>query len=294
MQALFEQSVETLALEEGLSGNTLKAYRSDLHLFGLYVTARRSGVNAITRRDVLDFLHREKDRGASTATLSRRLVAIKVLFRFLVREGLLARNVTDVMETPRLWKVLPDTLSMREVDRLLAAPRGEGCISLRDKALLELLYATGMRVSELAGLTLEQLRLEEGFVRCMGKGSKMRVVPFGGQAKEHLERYLARGRTQFAALPEVREVFLSRRGRKFTRQGLWKLVRDAARKAGLEKPLHPHTLRHSFATHLLANGAPIRVIQEMLGHSDIATTQIYTHVDSNRLKSVHARFHPRA
>lgn len=294
MQALFDQSVETLALEEGLSDNTLKAYRSDLRLFGLFVTARRSGVNEITRRDVLDYLHHEKEQGSTTATLSRRLVAIKVLFRFLFREGLLARNVTDVMETPRLWKVLPDTLSMKEVDRLLAAPQGGDCSSLRDKALLELLYATGMRVSELAGLTLDQVRMEEGFVRCMGKGSKMRVVPFGGQAKIHLERYLAQGRAQFQAPPEVREVFLSRLGGKFTRQGLWKLVRDAARRAGLERPLHPHTLRHSFATHLLANGAPIRVIQEMLGHSDIATTQIYTHVDANRLKSVHARFHPRA
>jgi integrase/recombinase XerD len=295
MQALVERFLDTLALEEGLSENTRKAYASDLRLFTTFATARGlGGLNDIRRRDVLDFLHREKERGSASSTLSRRLVAIKVLFRFLHREGLLIRNVTDVMETPRLWKVLPDTLSMRDVERLLQAPAGTTRYDLRDRALLELLYATGMRVSELAGLTVDDMRMEEGFVRCMGKGSKMRVVPFGSQAKRFLELFMRDGRSQFKPDPKVREVFLNRRGRKISRQGVWKLIRDAARKAGLERPLHPHTLRHSFATHLLANGAPLRVIQEMLGHSDIATTQIYTHVDQNRLKAVHARFHPRA
>ncbi len=295
MQALVDQFLDTLALEEGLSENTRKAYASDLRLFITFAKARGlAGLNEVKRRDVLDFLHREKERGSASATLSRRLVAIKVLFRFLHREGVLARNVTEVMETPRLWKLLPDTLSVRDVDRLLQAPAGATRYALRDKALLELLYATGMRVSELAGLTVDEMRMEEGFVRCMGKGSKMRVVPFGSQAKSHLERFLREGRPQFKAEPSVREVFLNRLGKKISRQGVWALIRDAARKAGLERPIHPHMLRHSFATHLLANGAPLRVIQEMLGHSDIATTQIYTHVDQNRLKAVHARFHPRA
>ncbi len=295
MQALVDRFLDTLALEEGLSENTRKAYASDLRLFVTFSMARGlAGLNDITRRDVLDYLHREKERGSASSTLSRRLVAIKVFFRFLHREGLLIRNVTEVMESPRLWKVLPDTLSVRDVDRLLQAPVGSTRYDLRDRAVLELLYATGMRVSELAGLTVDETRLDEGFVRCMGKGSKMRVVPFGSQAKQHLERFLKEGRPQFRADPSVREVFLNRLGKKISRQALWKLIRDAARKAGLERPIHPHTLRHSFATHLLSNGAPLRVIQEMLGHSDIATTQIYTHVDQNRLKAVHARFHPRA
>jgi integrase/recombinase XerD len=221
-------------------------------------------------------------------------VAVKVLFRFMVREGALARDVTEVLESPRLWKVLPEALTMREVDRLLQAAEGPTRFDLRDRAVLELFYATGMRVSELAGLTLDEVRAEEGFVRCLGKGNKMRVVPFGRQARETLLRYLAEGRPAFHPKPEAREVFLNGRGGRLSRMGLWKMIRDRARKAGLAKPLHPHILRHSFATHLLANGAPLRVIQEMLGHADIATTQIYTHVDRNRLKSVHLQFHPRA
>lgn len=295
MYALVERFLDAMTLEEGLSDNSRKAYASDLRLFATFVMAQGvGGFGAVRRKHVLDFLHHEKERGVSSSTLSRRLVAIKVLFRFLHREGLLAQNVTEVMESPKLWKVLPDTLSPREVERLLQAPAGETRYDLRDKALVELLYATGMRVSELAGLTIDEVRMEEGFVRCMGKGSKMRVVPFGSQAKRCLVRYMGEGRPRFAPEPAVREVFVTARGRRFSRQGLWKMIRDTARKAGLEKPLHPHTLRHSFASHLLANGAPLRVIQEMLGHSDIATTQIYTHVDQNRLKSVHARFHPRA
>ncbi len=295
MHAWVERFLDAMVLEEGLSENTRAAYASDLRRFTTFIESRgRSGFNEVRRADVLDFMHHEKEGGAAASTISRRLVAIKVMFRFMQREGALAKNVTEVMESPRLWKVLPDTLSMREVDRLLQAPAGETRYDMRDKALLELLYATGMRISELGGLTLDEMRMEEGFVRCMGKGSKMRVIPFGSQAKRHLKRYLEEGRPQFKPDPAVREVFVTQRGKRYSRQGLWKLIRDTARKAGLERPLHPHTLRHSFATHLLANGAPLRVIQEMLGHADIATTQIYTHVDKNRLKSVHAAYHPRA
>lgn len=294
MQALLEKFVDTLALEEGLSPNTRKAYASDIRLFGAFMAVRRDGPNAVTRADILDFLHHDKDHGACSRTLSRRLVAIKVLFRFLHREGVVASNVADVLESPRLWKVLPEALTPREVDRLLAVAGGEKPRDRRDRAILELFYATGMRVSELAGLTLDELRMEEGFVRCMGKGGKMRVVPFGRKAGEALRLYLEEGRPALARGPEVREVFLNGRGGRLSRMGLWKMIRDRAREAGLDKPLHPHVLRHSFATHLLANGAPLRVIQEMLGHADIATTQIYTHVDRNRLKGVHERFHPRA
>jgi integrase/recombinase XerD len=216
-----------------------------------------------------------------------------VFFRYLQREGLLARNVTEVMESPRLWKMLPSTLSYREVERLLETPGGLARYALRDRALLEMLYATGLRVSELANLTLDEIHFDSGYVRCTGKGNKVRIVPFGESARQHVERYLREARDQFK--PEVgnRSVFLTYRGAKFSRQGLWKLIRRLARQAGITRKVSPHTLRHSFASHLLANGAPLRVIQEMLGHADIATTQIYTHVDQNRLKSIHAQFHPR-
>lgn len=290
-----ERYLDAMALEEGLSDNTRAAYAADLGRLTTFLQARgHSGFAAVRRSDILDFLRHEKDRGVSSATLSRRLVAIKVLFRFMTREGALSNNVTEVMDSPRLWKTIPDSLSVREVDRLLQAPAGTTRYAIRDKALLELLYATGMRVSELAGLTMDDVRVEEGFVRCLGKGNKMRVIPFGREARQHLVRYLTEARERFHPHPTVRAVFVTSRGTGYSRQGLWKLIRDTARKAGLTRPLHPHTLRHSFATHLLANGAPLRVIQEMLGHADIATTQLYTHVDRNRLKSVHATYHPRA
>lgn len=295
MKALVEQFLDYVALECGLSDNTRKAYAGDLSGFvGFLLAGGITSVNSIQRRHVLDYLHRERDRGLSGNTISRRLVAIKVFLRYLHREGLLARNVTDVMDSPRVWKMLPSTLTYREVERLLNAPVGEAREGVRDRALLEVLYATGLRVSELAGLSLDDIHMDEGYVRCTGKGNKVRIVPFGGAAREHLARYLATARPAFKPDPSVREVFLTYRGRGFSRSGIWALIRRLTRLAGIDKNVHPHTLRHSFASHLLANGAPLRVIQEMLGHADIATTQIYTHVDQNRLKSVHAQYHPRA
>jgi integrase/recombinase XerD len=248
----------------------------------------------VTRKHLLDFLMEEKERGLSVNSLSRRLVAIKVFFSFLQQEGLLDRNVTEAMDSPRLWKVLPGVLSMREVQRMLDAPHGEERIALRDRALLELMYATGLRVSEAAELQMQDIHFESGYIRCMGKGRKVRVIPFGEVSRGHVERYLQEGRPQFLKEKASQHVFLTYRGMPFTRKGIWKLIKDYARAAGIEKPVSPHTLRHSFASHLLANGAPLRVIQEMLGHADIATTQVYTHVDEGRLRQVHAEFHPRA
>jgi integrase/recombinase XerD len=240
----------------------------------------------------------EKERGLGVNSISRRLVAIKVFFGYLRQEGMLARNVTSAMDSPRLWKVLPGVLSLKEVERLLELPGApaarDGRYALRDRALLELMYATGLRVSEAAGLGLDDLHFDVGYLSCTGKGNKSRVVPFGSQAREHVTRYLREARPLFTADKAERHVFLTYRGGAFTRNGVWKLVRARAAAAGIRKTVSPHTLRHSFASHLLANGAPLRVIQEMLGHADIATTQIYTHVDEGRLKSVHARFHPRA
>jgi integrase/recombinase XerD len=197
------------------------------------------------------------------------------------------------MDSPRLWKVLPGVLSMKEVDRLLASPVGDGRLQLRDRALLELMYASGLRVSEAAGLKLDDLHFDAGYLRCAGKGGKVRVVPFGEKARLVLEKYLEDARPLFAREGTGREVFLTYRGAGFTRKGIWKLIKHHARRAGIGKSVSPHTLRHSFASHLLANGAPLRVIQEMLGHADIATTQVYTHVDHGRLRAVHAKYHPR-
>lgn len=295
MKELISQFVEHLAFERGLSPNTRSAYADDLARFAAF--AESAGVDrpaAVTRKLILDFLFAERERGMSVSTVSRRLVAIKVLFRYLLNEGLLARNVTDVMASPTLWQVLPGVLSVREVESLLQSAAGETRYALRDRALLELLYACGLRVSELAGLRLSDLHPADGYLRCTGKGRKVRIVPFGARAAEALQAYLLRARPRFARLPTEDHLFLTQQGGAFTRQGIWRLIKQRCLEAGISKPVSPHTLRHSFASHLLANGAQLRAIQEMLGHADIATTQIYTHVDERRLLSTHQKYHPRA
>ena len=295
VHVLIDQFLDYISLERGLSDNTRQAYQGDLSSF--YVAMEGWGIdsfNDVTRRHVLDFLMAEKERGQSLNSISRRLVAVKMFFGYLQREGLLTKNVTEVMDSPRLWRVLPGFLSLKEVERLLAAPAGDDRIALRDRALLELMYATGLRVSEAVDLVLNDIHFDAGYLRSTGKGNKTRVVPFGGRAAGALHAYLDDGRPRFSKDDSVTHVFLTYRGQPFTRKGVWKLVKAYARRVGIAKNVSPHTLRHSFASHLLANGAPLRVIQEMLGHADIATTQVYTHVDQGRLRSVHASFHPRA
>lgn len=295
MQALVEQFLEFLALERGLSLNTRTAYRTDLRGFvGFLLTRKVGSLGDVTRRHIVDFLMDCREAGLRTTTLARRLAAIKVFLRYLQQEGLLLKDVAETMDSPRLWNLLPDTLTSKEVERLLGAPDLEKPLGLRDRAILEVLYGSGLRVSELAGLTLDQIHLDEKYLRCVGKGRKERIVPFGDSARQWLERYLAEERPRLARRAPSSVLFLSNRGRALDRRSLWRSVRAYARKAGLEKDVHPHTLRHTFATHLLANNAPLRVIQEMLGHADIATTQVYTHVDSSRLKSIHEKYHPRA
>jgi len=295
VNALLDMFLDHVMLERGLSEQTLLAYRDDLERFLSFCeTQGCTSVNDVTREQVVDFLLSERDRGMQVNTISRRLVAIKVFFRFLFQENLLARNVTEVMDSPRLWKVLPTVLSTREVDRLLAAPQGEDRYAVRDRAILELMYSCGLRVSEVCNLKVEDIHLDEHFLRCIGKGSKMRVVPFGQQAAGLLERYLLKARPLFANENSPRNLFLTVRRQAFSRKGIWSLIKMYARKANITKTVSPHTLRHSFASHLLANGAPLRVIQEMLGHADISTTQVYTHVDQDRLRSIHHQFHPRA
>ena len=295
MKYLVDQFIDYIALERGLSANTRAAYRSDLIKFIQFLERRKTAtINAVKRDDILDFLFFEKDHGLGVNSISRLFVAVKVFFRYLQQEGLLTGNVTEAMDSPKLWKVLPATLSIKEVERLLAAPEGEKPVAVRDRALIELLYATGLRVSELCDLTLDNIYFDAGYLRCTGKGQKERIVPFSEKAAGILKKYLDQARGVFSADPQNRIVFLSRRGKKISRKTVWKLIRQYARKALIQKKLSPHTLRHSFASHLLANNAPLRIIQEMLGHADIATTQIYTHVDQSRLKSIHTQFHPRA
>lgn len=295
MQALLDQFLDFIALEKGLSPNTRVAYALDLQTFLNYLNSRGvHSINTVRREHITGFLLAQKDQGLSTNSLCRRLVAIKVFFRFLQQEGLLAGNITEAMESPKIWKILPGTLTYKEVERLLASPDTSKPLGLRDRAMLETLYGTGLRVSELAGLSLNDVHFDEGYVRCMGKGSKERVVPIGERARLALRQYLDEVRPALSKGRSTAAVFLNYRGTPLGRKGIWKLIKKHARAAGITKNVKPHTLRHSFASHLLANGAPLRVIQEMLGHADITTTQIYTHVDPARLKSVHAQFHPRA
>ncbi|MDP6630057.1 MAG: site-specific tyrosine recombinase XerD [Kiritimatiellia bacterium] len=295
MHALVEQFLDFICLERGLSANTRKAYLADLRSFTDYLAEKGiSSFNNVKRDEILDYLMSERDRGLSVNSISRRLVAIKVFFTYLRQEGIMDGNVTEVMESPRLWRILPGVLTEREVERLLAVPVGTDRYALRDRAILECFYGTGMRVSELGDLRGGDIHFDSGYIRCRGKGNRVRVVPFGGKARTAVEHYLKEGRPEFVREGTDDHVFLTYRGGGFSRKGLWKLIKDCTRLAGITKTVSPHTLRHSFASHLLRNGAPLRVIQEMLGHADIGTTQIYTHIDQGRLRSVHAKFHPRA
>lgn len=295
MQVLLEQFLDYISLERGLSPHTRAAYGSDLtRLLGFLQRKGVHSANAITRKHLLDYLLWEKDEGLEASSLARRLVATRVFLRYLQQEGLLAANVTESMDAPRIWRLLPETLSPAEVTRLLEAPRPDRGLGLRDRALLETLYGTGLRVSEACALTVDQLHFDAGYLRCRGKGNKERVVPLGGQAAACLKRYLGELRPRLIRSGAPAQVFLTNRGGPMDRRSVWTLIRKYARATGLQRAVSPHTLRHSFASHMLAHEAPLRVIQEMLGHADIATTQIYTHVDASRIKNVHRTYHPRA
>ncbi|MCF7848477.1 MAG: site-specific tyrosine recombinase XerD [Kiritimatiellales bacterium] len=295
MNALLESFLDYISLERGLSINTRKAYADDIRQFLDWLGRKGiTSLSQVSRKQILDHLMAMKAKGMSTNSISRHLVSIKVFFRHLQQEGMLSRNVTDTMDSPKLWKILPDTLSQKEVELLLAAPDLKKPLGVRDRAILELFYASGLRVSELANLQLTDLHMEEGYIRCIGKGRKERVIPVGDEAARVIGRYLEEIRPLLCENPHLHNVFVSRRSSSLCRQRLWQIIKQHTKKAGIMKTVTPHTLRHSFATHLLANGAPLRVIQEMLGHADIATTQIYTHVNPERLKSIHHQFHPRA
>jgi len=294
MKALIDEFLNYLTVERGLSKNTILSYRIDLarfikHLEGKGVT----DISSVKRQEITDYLLARKDSGLSGNSVARALAAIKAMYRFLVQENLITEDVAGILESPKLVRTLPDTLSIGEVDKILMTPVGRGWMGLRDKAALELMYATGMRVSEVVDLTLENVNLDVGFVKCKGKGGKERIVPLGRKAKAAIEKYLGKVRGELLKGRSDAHLFLTRLGRRVSRQSFWKMIKRYTRLAGIKKDITPHTLRHSFATHLLERGADLRVVQEMLGHADISTTQIYTHISKERLKSIHKQFHPR-
>jgi integrase/recombinase XerD len=288
-----------LEFERGLSRNTLDAYRTDLLQYGRFLEAREESALDATPGDVSDFLEGlakgSEDRPpASPATIHRKSACLRSFYRHLRRDGLLDTDPTATLSTPRRSRKLPQVLTRGEVEKLLAQPQGTEPAALRDRALLEVMYACGLRASEAIGLELMDVDTDEGVLRARGKGSKERVVPIGQAALKALRIYLERGRPKLVkGAPEV-HLFVNFRGGHLTRQGLYKIVRRHALTAGLADRMSPHTLRHTFATHLLAGGCDLRSVQEMLGHADVATTQLYTHLSSERLKDVYFRAHPRA
>ncbi len=287
--------IDHLAFARGLSENTRKAYRADLLEFARFL--HQVGIRDFTgvrRASILSFLEQQQQAGMSLATLSRRLVAIKVFMDWLHVEGLIDENVAEIMHAPKLWRTLPEILSQEQVQRLITVVSSDKPTARRDRAILELFYACGLRVSELAGLRLEDVHFSAGYVRCTGKGGRQRVIPFGGAADAAMHLYLAEARPRLHPQPNQTAFFISNRGTPLCRQTIWRALARYARQAGITSHVSPHVLRHCFASHLLANGAQLRAIQEMLGHADIATTQIYTHVDPGRLLAVHRRYHPRA
>lgn len=283
-----------LLVEKGLGRNTLEAYSRDVGKYLNYLEGLGYGTfDQVRPLDVAAFIGQLKDAGLSPRSRARALSAIRMLHRFLVVENYCATNPTAIIEAPKTGSKLPSVLSSREVERLLAAPAGEGGAEVRDRAMLELLYATGLRVSELVNLRLRDVNLDAGFLMTMGKGEKERLVPMGESARTAVAGYLAHVRPKLDRTGVCAYLFLTRLGDRMTRQAFWNLIKKRAREAGIGKSISPHTLRHSFATHLLENGADLRSVQIMLGHADLSTTQIYTHVTRERLKRLHQELHPR-
>lgn len=299
MDAEIRKFLDYLTAERGSSDNTIAAYRNDLTQFQEFMRDRLkdNGWGDLTRDHLISYILWLKDREYASATVARKVAAMKSFCNFLLRTGVLDDNPADDLDSPKVKKQLPTTLTPQEVDSLLTLPAQAGASpkALRDTALLEVLYATGMRVSEVASLTLEDLDLAAGTVRCRGKGDKERVMPLYAEATQAIATYLEKGRAALLGdKAEERTVFLNPRGERLTRQGLWLIIKGYARQLGLEDRVTPHTLRHSFATHMLNGGAGLREVQRLLGHANISTTQVYTHVTQDRLRQVYDDAHPRA
>ena len=297
MEDQLKDFMHFLIVEKGLANNTILAYERDLRSYLHYLknVESISSFNEVQRVHIVHFLGFLKEQGKSSKTLARHVASVRAFHQFLLRDKASEHDPTVHIEPPKLERSLPKVLNLKEVEKLLDSPKANDHYGLRDKAMLELLYATGIRVSELISLNLGNVQLTMGFIRVTGQGDKERIIPLGKTATDAIMQYLEQGRPHFEKNKQ-RELalFLNHQGKRLTRQGFWKILKKCANEAGIDKELTPQTLRHSFATHLLENGADLRAVQEMLGHADISTTQIYTQVTKTRLKDVYSKFHPRA
>lgn len=290
-----------LSIEKGFSENTIYAYRNDLNQLEDFVEEAAVGKgytpdwSSVDRNLLISYILDLKERNYAPATVARKVAAVKSFFDFLVAEGIIKSDPTENLSSPKVGKSLPKPLSVAEVELLLAAPAKLSTPEAkRDVAMIELLYAAGMRVSELISLNVGDVNLEAGFVRCMGKGSKERIIPIHQEASRFVKEYIVEARTQLLRDKDEQALFLNRRGERLTRQGLWLILKNYAKAAGIKKPVTPHTLRHSFATHILNGGADLRAVQELLGHANISSTQIYTHLTSEHVRQAYEKAHPRA
>ncbi|GAB4243871.1 MAG: site-specific tyrosine recombinase XerD [Acidobacteriota bacterium] len=293
-EQMLDRYLDYLRVERGLATNTVQAYERDLRAFLDYLKRHRRELPEVGRAELMGYLQELYERLAPRS-VARKIVSLRSFFRYLVLDGLLSRDPTEALESPRTWRTLPAYLTKEEVERLLEAPELDSPQGLRNRAMLEVLYATGLRVTELVRLRWREVNLEIGFLRVVGKGNKERIVPLGDEAAAWLVRYRSEGYPQLRRPGRGEDfVFLTRLGRPMSRQYFWMLLEELGRRAGIRGKLSPHVLRHSFATHLLENGADLRAVQMMLGHADIGTTQIYTHVTRERLKELYKKLHPRA
>jgi len=294
MEVYLEAFIDYLRIEKGLASNSIAAYSKDLKKYTKHL--KREGLSDprdVTRKNITDFLFFLRKK-ISPISIARVLSAIKSFHKFLLREKISAQDPSDLIETPKLEKKIPNFLTIDEVNEILKAPNLKKTQGIRERAILELMYATGLRVSELVKLKVSDLNIDVGFIKCKGKGSKERIVPLGGVASRFLQKYLQEARNKLLGKKITPYIFLAQGGRAISRQSVWKMMKAMAKICRIKKKVSPHTLRHSFATHLLERGANLRSVQEMLGHSSITTTQIYTHVNQRRLKKIHSQFHPRA
>lgn len=284
-----------LLVERGVARNTLESYGRDLGRFMTFVEDRRkiTDIGRVTPEVIIEYLTLIRDEGLAANSMNRALAALRGFYKYLLREKIIEENPLANIELAKVWMKLPDTISKEEMKAILAQPGDQNISAIRNTAMLELLYATGIRVSELINLTMNSINWQVGFLVVMGKGSKERIVPIGKIAYDCARRYVEDARPKLLQKKSTDVLFLNRFGRKFTRQGFWKIVVAYAKQAGLQKKVYPHTFRHSFASHLLEGGADLRTVQVMLGHSDISTTQIYTHVTRDRLREIHEKYHPR-
>lgn len=297
MEDHLKNFMDFMLVEKGLAQNTVLSYERDLKSYIHYLRNVETieTFNDVQRFQIVHFLSFLKEQGKSAKTLARHVASVRAFHQFLLREKAVEQDPTVLIETPKSERSIPKVLSMQEVEKLLDAPNQEGHFGLRDKAMLELLYATGIRVSELINIDVDHVHLTMGFVRVIGKGNKERIIPVGRTASEAIKNYIDHGRADFITKKNRDDaLFLNHQGKRLTRQGFWKILKKLTAEAGIAVELTPHTLRHSFAAHLVENGADLKAVQEMLGHADISTTQIYTQVTKTRLKDVYSKFHPRA